>query len=399
MKCTVAALVVTCLVPMTAAHEMVLTGEQHATSSDDASPATSHWSVAEAPYLTDHVQLTFADRFVKAGEAYFSPDARWIVFQAIERPADGREADRFYAMYTAPLRFDKTGRLIGLGEPIQLSPADSENTCGYFDPARPGRIIFGSTVIAPGSDEAPGYQREKKDYRWRFAPEMRVVAADVPEVRGEAHDRRVGEAADADTLQVIIDGPEYIAECAFSTDGRYIVHTRLVDGQGDLFIHDTKTGVNTPVVEAPGYDGGPFFSPDGRFICYRSDRRNDNLLQVFVKAISYDEDGTPVPGAEYALTADEHVNWCPFWRPDGRELVYATSEVGHYNYEVFGISFDPDDPTAESSRRRITYAQGFDGLPVFSPDGRYMMWTSQRGEDGSSQLWVARAHEDPMDTP
>ena len=37
----------------------------------------------ESPVLTHHVQLTFPDRFVKAGENYFSPDDRKIVFQAI----------------------------------------------------------------------------------------------------------------------------------------------------------------------------------------------------------------------------------------------------------------------------------------------------------------------------
>jgi hypothetical protein len=40
----------------------------------------------EAPVLTHHVQLTFPDRFSKAGESYFSPDDRTIVFQAIEQP-------------------------------------------------------------------------------------------------------------------------------------------------------------------------------------------------------------------------------------------------------------------------------------------------------------------------
>ena len=41
-------------------------------------------------------------------------------------------------------------------------------------------------------------------------------------------------------------------------------------------------------------------------------------------------------------------------------------------------------------------ASGADILPVFSPDGTYMMWTGQRGplgegdEKPTSQLWIAR---------
>ncbi len=40
-------------------------------------------------------------------------------------------------------------------------------------------------------------------------------------------------------------------------------------------------------------------------------------------------------------------------------------------------------------RRRITHAGGADILPAFNADGTTMMWTSQRGDGGKSQLWVA----------
>jgi hypothetical protein len=52
--------------------------------------------------------------------------------------------------------------------------------------------------------------------------------------------------------------------------------------------------------------------------------------------------------------------------------------------------------------RRVTFAGGADVLPVFSRDGRWMMWTAQRGEmivgetRPSSQLWMARWNADPF---
>jgi TolB protein len=39
--------------------------------------------------------------------------------------------------------------------------------------------------------------------------------------------------------------------------------------------------------------------------------------------------------------------------------------------------------------QRITDHAGADVLPVFSPDGSKLMWTASRGEDRSSQLWIA----------
>ena len=93
---------------------------------------------------------------------------------------------------------------------------------------------------------------------------------------------------------------------------------------------------------------------------------------------------------------NEHVNWAPFWHPQGRHLIYATSEMGRENYEVFAIDADPGNlPGSDGTvrygtrKRRITVASRFDGLPVFDSKGNVMLWTSQRGEDGRSQLWVA----------
>jgi hypothetical protein len=39
--------------------------------------------------------------------------------------------------------------------------------------------------------------------------------------------------------------------------------------------------------------------------------------------------------------------------------------------------------------RRITFDPAADILPVFSPDGKQLMWTSTRTQDNSSQLWIA----------
>src|SRR5439155_12292455 len=38
---------------------------------------------------------------------------------------------------------------------------------------------------------------------------------------------------------------------------------------------------------------------------------------------------------------------------------------------------------------RATFTDGFDGLPVFSPDGKKLCWTSNRAADGTSQLYLA----------
>jgi Tol biopolymer transport system component len=139
------------------------------------------------------------------------------------------------------------------------------------------------------------------------------------------------------------------------------------------------------ITTAEGYDGGSFFAPDGKRLVYRSDRQNNNLLQIFVADLAFDEKGN-ITGvkAEHQLTSDVNVNWGPFWHPDDKHIIYATSKHGHTNYELYLMRDDGSHPV------RITYSPGADILPAFSPDGKYLMWTSKRSPDQTTQVFVAR---------
>ncbi|MFM7050983.1 MAG: TolB family protein [Planctomycetota bacterium] len=332
------------------------------------------------PGVSGARQLTFPDRFIKAGEAYFSPDASQIIFQAIELPEREESPAEFYAMFVCDVVRDAGGDITGVANIRRISPKGSANTCGWFHPKDKGTVLFASTVGAPTAENAPGYQRGTSRYRWAFPPETRIVTTDLSSADGTAASIKALEG----------DGKAYTAEGSWSSDGRHLLFCSLESGDGDLYVRDLKTGARRAIVTAPGYDGGPFFSPDGKRICYRSDRNRDNLLQVFVADLVFDADGSVTGIAnEIQLTANEHVNWCPYFRPDGRTLVYATSEMGHRNYEVFEIVL-PADMTQAPVRRRVTEADGADVLPVFSPDGRWLLWTGQRHEGRSSQLYIGR---------
>lgn len=346
-----------------------------------------NWRELEAPFLADHVQLTFPERFAKAGESYFSPDGSKIIFQATEVAADGSPAEEFYGMFVADVVREGDG-ITGIKDIRRLSPEGSANTCGWFHPTKPDTLIFASTVGAPTESAPPGYQRGSGRYRWMFPPEMRIVSVDLATADGTAES----------ITPLVPHAGAYMAECSVSPDGRHLLYCSLESNQGDLFVLDTTTGKTVRIVDAPGYDGGPFFSPDGQRICWRSDRNNDNLLQLFVAELQFDDSGAITGiGPEHQLTNDEHVNWCPFWTPDGRGLLFATSRIGHRNYEVFFVDADPG--TLEGSPgpmrygtglHRITFADGADVLPAFSPDGTWLIWTGQRGPERSSQLWAAR---------
>jgi len=375
------------------------------------------WKTLEAPLLTRHVQVTFRDKFVKAGEQYFSPKGDWIIFQGVEVPKAGQPVDPFYAMYVAKIKKDAGGHVTGIEEPIKISTPDSYNTCGWFHPKEPWRVIFASTLVKPKEDQKAGFQVGSRSYKWLFPEETDIVTRDVLAIAedvmpGCPMNEGIGKAADAKVPVPLFVQPNYDAECSYSPDGRFVLYGKARDKKTadradvDIWVYDTKTKQHHALIVADGYDGGPFFSPDGKMICYRSDRELNDLLQIFVAELKFDADGVPIGVTkEHQLTANGQVNWAPYWHPSGKFLVFGNSGTDHRNYEVYAVPVDLEKPATEIKMRRVTYATGTDILPVFSNDGKLMMWCSQRGpkiegeEKSSSQIWIAECVPGGFDKP
>ena len=367
-------------------------GAESPASSPSASPSSASGASAEEvtgdeSSLSDVVQLTRG--FDRAGEAYFSPDGNWIIFQATPK------GEKHYAMFVAKLE-RKGDQITGAGEPRRISPPGTRNTCGYFAPGGES-LIYASTEGKEKGDDgtAAGYQRQGGSYRWDFPDGMEVFRVDgwaerllTPQALppGDEAARPVPEAPPAVELtkQAITDNDAYDAECAFSPDGKWVVFCSRRDGDSDLYaMKPDGTGV-VRLTEQKGYDGGPFFSPDGKRLVYRSDRAGNDLLQVYVADLAVDGDGNVTGLANERQLTNEHVNWGPYFHPDGRHIVYTTSVHGHHNYEVYAMRDDG------SQKTRLTFKGGFDGLPVFSPDGKHLMWSSKRAADNTVQVFVAK---------
>ncbi len=309
------------------------------------------WAQAEAKLLTNVRQLTAQDMGLsKSGEAYFSPDSHMIIFQAFP------QNESAYQMFT--LELDADGAPI-TGSLRQVSPGGGACTCGFFRPD--GRkIIYASSYLNPDMPNPNVYHREGSSYQWDMPGGMDVIEADI----------------DGSNPRQLTTETGYDAECAYSPSGQAIVFSSDRDGDPDLYIMNADGSGVRQLTNEPGYDGGPFFSPDGQRIIYRSDRKGDSNLQIFV----INTDGT----GERQLTRHESiVRWAPFWHPNGRSIVYTTSAHGHRNYEVYLLNIET------GFSHRVTHSPRFDGLPVFSPDGTKMMWTSQRGSLGDSQVFIA----------
>jgi hypothetical protein len=69
--------------------------------------------------------------------------------------------------------------------------------------------------------------------------------------------------------------------------------------------------------------------------------------------------------------------------PTGEYAIFTTNKQGFSNFELYIV-----DGTGKKEPVRVTFTDGFDGLPVFSPDGGKLSWTSNRTSNGTSQIHI-----------
>lgn len=316
--------------------------------------ATGCATSPESRFLTNIRQITFSEMgFKNAGEAYFSPDAKRIIFQATPH---GRDDYQIYVMD------------LPRGTPRRVSTGKGSCTCAYFRPSG-SKIIFASSHLDPDVDQ-PKPQREGKGYAWDFNVHMDIFEANP----------------DGSGLRRLTDAPGYDAEGAYSPDGRHIVFTSQRDGDLELYVMNADGSDQRRLTYAPGYDGGPFFSPDGQCILFRADRRNDGKQNLQLRLINVDGSD------DRAITDNDIFNWCPYWHPSGDWIIFTQADHDAYargdkpNYDLYLT-------TPRGDRfERVTFDPAFDGLPVFSPDGKKLMWTSKRGGLDEAQVFLADFH-------
>lgn len=330
-------------------------------------------SFEERDFLTRVRRLTVEGR--RAGEGYWSPDGNRIVFQS-EREPD----NPFYQIYSLDLN---------VGEVKRVSPGHGKTTCAFFRPGRP-HILFSSTHHDPRSRElqkaeldfrASGQERR---YAWDYDPEMDIYVYDEP----------------TGTYDRLTTARGYDAEASYSPDGEWIAFSSMRDAYnrelsaaeqkqleldpsyfGEIYIMRADGSDQRRLTETPGYDGGPFFSPDGTKIVWRQFDEKGLIADIWTMNL----DGSD----KRQITDFRSMSWAPYFHPSGEYILFASNKLGFENFEIFMV-----DAAGTKEPVRVTFSDGFDGLPVPSPDGRQIAFTSSRSGGGAGQIFLAQWNHD-----
>ena len=329
----------------------------------------------EQTFLSRLRQLTFDGR--RAGEGYFSADGRKLVFQSEREPGNP-----FFQIYVLDLT---------TGDTTRLSPGWGKTTCAFFRPGR-DEVLFSSTHHDPESRRAQQAELDaraagnERRYGWDYDPEMEIYVV------------RSGGAEPVRLTNV----RGYDAEASYSPDGSWIVFASNREAYArELGAADVKrletdpayftdlysmrsdgTGVRR-LTDTPGYDGGPFFLPDGRRILWRRFEEDGLVADIWTAAT----DGSDAR----RITDFRSMSWAPYAHPAGKYIVFTSNKLGFENFELFVV-----DVEGRKEPVRITHSPGFDGLPVPSPDGRRLAWTSTRHGQDKGQIYIADWNHDAV---
>jgi Tol biopolymer transport system component len=319
-----------------------------------------------APVISNMKQMTFEGR--RAGEGYFRKDGKYLSFQSEREPGNP-----FYQIYLMDVKTGATKR---------ISPGPGKTTCSWIHPTQ-DKVLFSSTHEDPelkkkAEEEWEERRNPKKRYNWSFDDTYEIYEADF----------------NGKHLKNLTRSKGYDAEASYSPDGRWIAfasNRRAYDGSMneeqkkrfavdpsymmDIFIMRADGTHVKQLTNSPGYDGGPFFSPDGKRIAFRRFSEDGARAEVYTMNL----DG----GDQKQITRLNAMSWAPFYHPSGDYLIFTTNKQGYHNFELYIV-----DTEGKRDPVRVTDLPGFDGLPVFSPDGSTMVW-AHTNEKGEAQLFRA----------
>ncbi len=323
--------------------------------------------VEKRPFgLSNVEQLTFEG---DNGEAYWGPLGQQIIFQS---KRDGNACDKIYIM-------NADG-----SDQHQVSPDLGANTCSYFSIDKE-RIIFASTYgVVDSCPPRPKPQGNK--YLWPLFP------YDIYSAKPDGSD-----------LVRIRKNEGYDAEPTVSYLTGKVVFTSEIDHDLELFTMNIDGSDVKRITNHLGYDGGPYFSPDAKKIVWRSWypetaedtlRWQENMAMNQVEAVPLDVFVMDAEGKnQIRLTHNGATNWAPSWHPDGKHIVFSSNmddwneQAGAYghNFELYMIGIDGQGLT------RLTHNTYFDSFPMFSPDGKYLAFASNRDAENPRATHIFKA--------
>ena len=209
---------------------------------------------------------------------------------------------------------------------------------------------------------------------------------------------------------------------SLAPDGKTFVYVSKASGNADIYLKrvDGRNAINL-TKDSPADDTQPAFSPDGSQIAFRSEREGGGIflmgatgesvrrltdfgfnptwspdgseIAVATQAIELQPQARPSfgaievidvrSGARREIVDVAHDGAQPNWSPHGDRIAFWAVVGGGGQRDLFTV--DPHAANPKQTIIRLTNDRPLDWNPVWSPDGKYLYFGSDR--DGTMNLW------------
>ncbi len=157
---------------------------------------------------------------------------------------------------------------------------------------------------------------------------------------------------DGENEHKIMESNEPIMSPAWSPDSRQLAYVSFEGSKSSIFVQNRRTGNRFRVSSKPGVNSAPAFSPDGRKLVVTLGGVEGNL-DIYVLDITSRQ--------TRRLTTHRAIDTEGTWSPDGRYIYFTSDRSG--GPQVYKISANGGTP------QRITFEGSYNARPRLSPDG------------------------------
>jgi len=168
---------------------------------------------------------------------------------------------------------------------------------------------------------------------------------------------------DGENEYTIMESKDPIMSPAWSPDSRQLAYVSFEGSKSSIFVQTLRSGNRFQVSNEPGINGAPAFSPDGRKLVITLGGLDGNP-DIHVLDIRTRQ--------TKRLTTHRAIDTEGTWSPDGKYIYFTSDRAG--GPQVYRISSDGGTP------ERITFEGSYNARPRLSPDGtRLAMVHNDRG--------------------
>ncbi|MCB0332906.1 MAG: PD40 domain-containing protein [Bdellovibrionales bacterium] len=141
-----------------------------------------------------------------------------------------------------------------------------------------------------------------------------------------------------------------------------IAFSASVDGYERIFVADLQSKRVSTLVDGPGNNFFPVWSPDGHQLAFVSDRLGEHAIFLA------DWDGSN----QRPLTKGDYSAGDPAWHPNGKDIVYYQDEDNPKHTNLWSVNTDT------LKRTRITHFSGRNSTPTYHPNGDSVAYSTNR---------------------